>query len=149
MTSRAASAILRSMAGPRVYTVDEANALVPQFEAAFARLDELRESLRQTKIKLTALEMIWGPKVNSPECPDHAEGLHLVRQLKELEEGFQQVLHGLGELSATVKDVDAGLVDLYHVRDGHLVFLCWKRGEPRFEAWHHVDAGFAGRQALG
>jgi hypothetical protein len=136
------------MPGPRVYTVDEANALVPQFEAAFGRLDALRDSLRQTKIKLTALEMIWGSKVNSTECPDHAEGQHLVHQLKELEEGFQVVLHELGELSATVKDVEAGLVDLYHVRDGHLVFLCWKRGEERFAAWHDVDAGFAGRQAL-
>ncbi len=136
------------MPGPHVYTVAQADALVPQLESAFARLDALRESLRQAKIKLTALEMIWGSKVSSTDCPDHAEALHLMRQLKELEESFQVVLNELGELSATVKDVETGLVDLYHVRDGHLVFLCWKRGEPRFEAWHDVDAGFAGRQAL-
>ena len=136
------------MPGPHVYTVAQADALVPQLESAFARLDALRESLRQAKIKLTALEMIWGSKVNSTDCPDHAEALHLMRQLKELEESFQVVLNELGELSATVKDVATGLVDLYHVRDGHLVFLCWKRGEQRFAAWHDVDAGFAGRQAL-
>ena len=136
------------MSGPRVYTVDEAQALVPSFEKAFERLDALREQLRHTKIKLTAIEMIWGNRINDAACPDHGEGMHLVKQLKELEESFQTVLQELAEVSATVKDVESGLVDLYHVRDGHLVCLCWKRGEKRFEAWHHVDTGFADRQPL-
>ena len=136
------------MTGPRVYTVEEAQALVPTLEQAFARLDVLRDRLRQLKIKLTALEMIWGSKINERTCPDHSEGQDLMRQLKEVEEGFQSVLSDLGEQSVTVKDVDSGLCDLYHVRDGRLVFLCWKRGETKFEAWHHVDAGFAGREPL-
>jgi len=136
------------MPGPRIYTVEQANELVPELEQAFARLDTLRDQLRNAKIKLTAIEMIWGSKVNDDDCPDHNEGVHLVRQLKELEESFQTVLQELAEHSATVKDVEAGLIDLYHVRDGQLVFLCWKRGEKKFEAWHHVDAGFAGREPL-
>ena len=41
-----------------------------------------------------------------------------------------------------------GLADVYHVRDGRLVFLCWKRDEEEFEAWHHVDEGFAEREGL-
>ena len=136
------------MPGPRVYTVEEAQALVPSLEQAFARLDVLRERLRQLKIKLTALEMIWGSKIKERDFPDHSEGQDLMRQLKEVEEGFQSVLSDLGEQSVTVKDVESGLCDLYHVRDGRLVFLCWKRGEKVFEAWHHVDAGFAGREPL-
>ena len=136
------------MPGPRVYTVEQAQALVPALEQAFTRLDELREQLQTTKIKLTALEMIWGSKVNSKDCPDHREGVHLVQQLKQLEEAFQAVLHALGEKGVTVKDVESGLIDLYHVRDGRLVFLCWKRGEAKFVAWHEVDAGFAGREPL-
>ena len=136
------------MPGPRVYTVDQANRLVPDLERAFGRLDGLRAQLRDCKIKLTAIEMIWGNKVNDADCPDHQEGVHLVKQLKELEESFQAVLSELAEHSATVKDVEAGLVDLYHVRDGHLVCLCWKRGEEGFSSWHHVDAGFAGREPI-
>ena len=136
------------MPGPHVYTVEQANELLPELERAFERLDALREQLRNAKIKLTAIEMIWGNKVNDADCPDHNEGLHLVRQLKELEEAFQVVLQELAERSVTVKDVEAGLVDLYHVRDHQLVFLCWKRGETSVQAWHHVDAGFAGREPL-
>ena len=136
------------MAGPHVYTVDEANALVPALEAAFTRLDELREQLRAVKIKLTALEMIWGSSVNQRDCPDHKEGVDLVRQLKELEESFNGVLAGLAQRSVTVKDIESGLLDVFAVRESTLVNLCWQRGEPRFGAWHHVDAGFAGRQPL-
>jgi hypothetical protein len=136
------------MTGPRVYTVAEANALVPSFEAAFADLDKLRAQLRAAKIKLTALEMIWGAGVNEASCPDHDEGLSLLEQLKALEEAFNTVLASLAEHGATVKDVDSGLLDLYHVREGVLVHLCWKRGESEFVAWHHVDTGYANRQPL-
>ncbi len=136
------------MAGPHIYSVEEADALVPELEASFGKLDELREQLRTVKIKLTALEMIWGSSVNQASCPDHKEGVDLVRQLKELEETFNGVLAGLAERSVTVKDIESGLLDLFHVREGTLVNLCWKRGEPKFLAWHHVDAGFAGRQPL-
>lgn len=136
------------MAGPRVYSIEQANVLVPAFEKAFEKLDELRTQLRSAKIKLTAIEMIWGEKVNSRACPDHEEGASLVNQLKELEERFQAVLAELAEHSASVKDMDLGLVDLFHVRDGRLVHLCWKRGEKEFVAWHHVDEGYADRHAL-
>jgi len=136
------------MPGPRVYTVPEANALVPELEGAFADLDKLRAQLRAAKIKLTALEMIWGSTVNSASCPDHEEGLALLEQLKGLEESFNTVLASLAARGATVKDVETGLLDLYHVRDGVLVHLCWKRGETEFVAWHHVDTGYANRQPL-
>jgi hypothetical protein len=136
------------MVGPRVFTVDEANALVPKIEEAFVCIDGLREQLRATKIKLTALEMIWGGELQKKTCPDRNEVVSLVDQLKQLEERFQAVLAGLAQESVTVKDVDLGLVDIYHVREGRLVNLCWKRGEEAITTWHHVDEGFAGRAAL-
>lgn len=136
------------MVGPRVFTVDEANELVPKFEQAFTQIDELRAQLRATKIKLTALEMIWGGELQKKTCPDRGEVASLVEQLKELEERFQAVLAGLAQDSVTVKDVEQGLVDIYHVRDGRLVNLCWKRGEEAITTWHHVDEGFAGREPL-
>ena len=136
------------MAGPRVYTVEEANELLPAFESAFRRLDELREQVKSAKIKLTALEMIWGSSLLKTTCPDHREGVDLVRQLKDLQEGVQAVIADLGRRSATVKDVELGLIDVLHVREGLLVNLCWKRGEEAITTWHHVDEGYSGRQPL-
>jgi hypothetical protein len=138
----------RAMVGPKVYDIDEANALIPTLEAAFEELDKLREQLKVAKIKLNALEMIWGQGIQSEENPDHKEAVSLINELKTLEEKFSEVVSRLNAVGATVKDLDEGLVDLYHVRDGLLVFLCWKRGEDEIEAWHHVDAGYADRQIL-
>jgi hypothetical protein len=39
-------------------------------------------------------------------------------------------------------------VDFYGFREGRLVFLCWRLGEPSVAHWHELDAGFAGRQAI-
>ncbi len=136
------------MPGPRVYELEEANELIPVFENAFEELDALREQLRTAKIKLNALEMIWGSALSEKENPDFKERTSLLEELKKLEEQFGEVVNRLAEVGATVKDLDMGLVDLYHVREGHLVCLCWKRGEDEILAWHDVDTGYSDRQDL-
>ena len=44
--------------------------------------------------------------------------------------------------------METGLIDFPAERDGRVIYLCWKRGEPRVEHWHEVEDGFAGRQTL-
>jgi len=134
--------------GPRVFTLEEANELIPDLEAAFAELDALRDRMKTAKVKLNALEMIWGNSINDADCPDHQEGLSHLQQMKDAQEEVGSVIEQINEMGATVKDVHEGLADVYHVRDGRLVFLCWKRGESEIEAWHHVDEGFADRVDL-
>jgi hypothetical protein len=132
--------------GPRVYTIDEVSALIPDLEGRFTRLDEIREKLRRGKVKADAIEMIWGDQVHKKSNPDHQEYEHHMESLKELEEEFQRVSASFSEFSATVKGLEPGLLDFYGVREGILVFWCWRRGEAKCEWWHHLDAGFAGRR---
>ena len=61
---------------------------------------------------------------------------------------FNASLSFIQELGCELKDLDQGLIDFPSYRDGKLVYLCWKRGEPRVEFWHDIEAGFAGRQRL-
>lgn len=136
------------VSGPRVFTVEEVDALLPDLEGRFVKLDGIRGKLRAAKIKLDALEMIWGDAIHKRDNPDHGEFEHHLETLKALEEEFQQVGASFGEFGATVKGLDPGLLDFYAVRDKRLVFLCWRRGEPRCEYWHPIDAGFAGRQRI-
>jgi hypothetical protein len=134
--------------GPRVFTIDEANELIPDLESAFGELDALRDRMKTAKVKLNALEMIWGSSISESDCPDHQEGLSHLAQMKDAQEEVGRVIEQLNELGATVKDVHKGLADVYHVREGRLVFLCWQRGEEAIEAWHHVDEGFDDRESL-
>jgi len=138
----------RPMVGPRVYTVEEANEQVPDLVRIFDTADGIREKMKRAKLRLNALEVIWGEKVHDEACADHGEYLHYVREMKALEEGFQKVLEDVNQLGGVVKGVEPALVDVYGVRDGRLVFLCWQRGEKTFAHWHHIDEGFAGRHPI-
>lgn len=51
-------------------------------------------------------------------------------------------------LGVLLKDLDAGLLDFPHERDGRVVFLCWQPPEQSVAFWHEIDAGYAGRQPL-
>jgi hypothetical protein len=51
-------------------------------------------------------------------------------------------------MGVELKDINIGLLDFPAVRDGRVVYLCWKYGEDEVRFWHEVDAGFSGRQPL-
>jgi hypothetical protein len=136
------------MPGPRVYTVEEVDELIPKVERIFVKMDGIKERLRVLHIRINALEMIWGSKVQEKSNPDHGEFDHHVGEMKAAEEEFERCQKMIAKLGGQVKGLDPALVDFYGVRDGRLVFWCWTRGETKIDHWHHVDEGFASRQKV-
>jgi hypothetical protein len=63
---------------------------------------------------------------------------------RHVQEGLEQVM----ALGGVIKDVDLGLVDFPHMRDGRVVNLCWKFGEREIRFWHGIDEGYASRKPL-
>ncbi len=57
-------------------------------------------------------------------------------------------LRAVAALGVQIKDLDRGLIDFPHLRDGREVFLCWELDEDDIEFWHDLDAGYAGREKL-
>ena len=136
------------MPGPRVYTIDEVQALVPRLERIFDRIDKQRAELKTLHIRISALELIWGRAVHAKDNPDHGEFASHVGAMKALEEAIEKQTATITRLSGEVKSVEPALVDFYGVREGRLVHWCWTRGERIIAHWHHVDAGFAERQPV-
>jgi hypothetical protein len=67
------------------------------------------------------------------------------------ESGATAVRTGLGEiqgLGGVTKDLDLGLVDFLHLRQGREVNLCWRYGEQKITHWHGLDEGYARRKPL-
>lgn len=128
-----------------MFTVEEANELVPDLTLAFGRLGRLRgeasahvEALGGGDLAMTVLE--------GGEAPAGHETT--ARRLRALVEEINTVVEQVNGMGCLVKDIDAGLVDFYGVRDGEPVFLCWQFGEPAVAHWHPVEAGFAARQPI-
>ncbi len=123
----------------KLFTVEEANRLLPTVRAilvdiqrAHGRLRALRDQARAAADKSVRAGGIQG-------------GALYAAALVQLTEKMAE----LAALGVQLKDIDRGLVDFPHMRDGRVVLLCWHLGEgDRIEWWHEWDAGFAGRQPL-
>ena len=122
----------------RHFTVDEANALLPRLreildEVALHR-DALREKAPHMEPILGAAPGNGGGKAGS-EYGVEAYNLYLA-------------IGRITELGVVLKDLDMGLLDFPHEREGRIVFLCWHPPEESVSYWHDIDAGYAGRQPL-
>ncbi len=129
----------------KLFSVEEANRLIPVLEPLLAALAAKKAELMAKQAELAALLK------GATAAPAEARLDSLVRgkeELKFIAEEFNVSLHQVARFGCLVKDVDAGLVDFPSLRGGREVFLCWRRGEPRVGHWHGIDEGFAGRKPL-
>lgn len=126
----------------KVFTVEEANALIPRMELLVRAMQveadairaRLREVLRDDDTAVTAMPL--------------SEVIERFPELKENAERMAEVAGQVESLGGFLKDIDQGLIDFPHEIDDDVVFLCWQSGEPRIVAWHSVDSGFAERRPL-
>jgi hypothetical protein len=122
----------------KLFTVEEANALLPKLnelldDVAIHR-DAVRERAPRLEPILQAAKTNGGGRVGS-EYGVEAYNLYLAIER----------IRGLGVI---LKDLDMGLLDFPHERDGRVVFLCWHPPEESVAFWHEIEAGYAGRQPL-
>lgn len=122
----------------KLFSVGEANALLPELkeilDEARARRDAMREKSPDLRPILEASPGNGGGRKGSEFGVD-AYRLHLA-------------LGRITELGVVLKDLDSGLLDFPHRREGRVVFLCWHPPEERVGYWHEIEAGYAGRRPL-
>src|SRR5579859_1144466 len=127
---------------PKLYTVAEANALLPE-------LTPLLTELRHQAQVMTTLEAELNEVRKHMQSNGHGRRVEqLTGQAAVAEHALRKGLTRLHELDIELKDAQSGLIDFYHTRDGRTVYLCWRLGEPAVAYWHDLDSGFAGRQPL-
>lgn len=129
----------------KVFTLEEANRLIPQVRETILWLRERVLSIRQLEDAISVLKMIGA---DSKDSPEHAEWQEKRGHHDEAVERYNARLEEFGKLGCFIKDIDKGLVDFYGEKEGRLVFLCWKLGEERIRYWHEVNSGYGGRQLL-
>ena len=130
---------------PKIFSVEEADRFIPKLQEALKELRRLRETIGLKKVEMDLLEIVGAPKTGiSVEAGMSKE----MAALNDLAVQFNKHLETLEDMGCQVKDLDQGLVDFFSVREGRLIYLCWKEGEPVIQYWHTLDGGFKGRQPL-
>ncbi|HLB67380.1 MAG TPA: DUF2203 domain-containing protein [Thermoplasmata archaeon] len=132
----------------RLFTEEEANALVPQLEEIFLRLDPKLARLRELRELIEDSEAYYGEGLGgAPGTDREAYARHLQEQA-DLDRSVREEIDAVLALGCDVKDLHRGLVD-FPARIGmEIAYLCWQRGEARIGWWHTLSGGFAGRRAL-
>jgi len=129
---------------PRLYTLDEANALLPRVRPLVEKLVAHKAEVDQNRHEFEALE---ASKASGNGYDLKRETL--ARRITELMKDVRVALQELYELAIQVKDMDIGLVDFPARRaTGEVVNLCWKLGEESIMYWHPLNSNFAGRKPL-
>lgn len=123
----------------KLFTVDEANSLLPalipklyKIRELYARLDIMRDEARAA----AAASKFGGGMEGGT---GYVNTLYAVGKLTT----------ELHEIGVELKDYSAGLIDFPCMRNDRVVLLCWQIGDgDEIAWWHETDAGFAGRQPL-
>lgn len=123
---------------PKYYTPREANNLLDVVRPMVADLVRIGERIRDHQPELWAVVEKSAGNGGNPE---------LSRLLPDFER-LDALLHRLQEMGIEVKDLTLGLIDFPAVKDGRVIWLCWKYNEGSIQFWHEVEAGFAGRQPI-
>lgn len=127
---------------PRLFTVDEANDLLPSLRPLIKRIFDHLDFLRK-KSEAVIREERLSP--NSPELMERLQENDTIARLIQEVKGLTEEINSYG---CVCKGVEQGLVDFPCVLGGEIVFLCWRYGEESIAHWHRIEDGFAGRRPL-
>ncbi len=124
----------------KLFTIDEANALLPSVREILRKIQRSRRRLaafrKQSKLAAEGAELGGGGMIDGSLYA--AILTNFTEEMAELE-----------DLGVQLKDFERGLVDFPSLREGRVVLLCWQLGEgDELEWWHDMDAGFGGRTPL-
>lgn len=122
----------------RLFSLAEAEQLIPQLEKIF---DQIAELAAQAQVKAN--------QVRKLEEQNDAAQLAMTRSQVQFVTGqIEAKLQSILDLGAVPKGLEPALVDFPAKVDGEEVFLCWKLGEKKITAYHGVDEGYANRKPL-
>ena len=135
------------MSQMRLFTPEEANAVLDRLRPVLERLVEERRALRVHAGELEAARAVVagnGGRIDPARVAALQEAV--ARSAAEVAARVEE----LQRAGVQVKDLDRGLVDFpaRHPESGETVLLCFELGEPAVEHWHDLEEGFGGRKQL-
>jgi hypothetical protein len=126
----------------RLFTVEEANALLPALIPLLTELKREKEELDEAQKELAGLTPAM--RANGHGAAAAAIEQRMAALIERLTDGVRRI----NAMGVEVKDLNHGLIDFPHQRGERVVYLCWHLGEGPLAYWHEIADGFPGRQPL-
>ena len=122
----------------RIFTLAEAQSLLPRLRSLLTEIGEEWNHIRELNPD------VQKARDNAAHDGFSKSGVDYVQSVSYL----MSLIHQIKDMGVLLKDADRGLCDFPYERQGRIVYLCWQLGEDKFEYWHDIETGFAGREPL-
>jgi hypothetical protein len=132
----------------RIYTLEDANAIVPEIALVVQRLRDLRDEVVGLRDGYRLREAVLTAETGEA-TEDDPELSRLRLRTRGLVDQMQADAAWLDDRSIVLRDISTGLLDFpAETEDGLAIWLCWRLGEDAVTAWHPHDQGFASRRPI-
>lgn len=123
-------------AAKRIFSLEEANALVPRLEMIFAKLAAKKQDYEKLHDHFFLHELLTeaGRDENAQDALD-SEARDLDESILQLEKEIEEIRR----LGCILRNIEKGWVDFFGARDGQSVYFCWRRGETAIQYYHPVE----------
>jgi len=137
---------LNDEAKEKQFTIEDAEALIPQLEVIMTSIMDNKRSAAELAEELAKLQR--EARRNEGKGVDPSHLMNKQTEIDFLVQIISEGLEALEELGGMPKDLDMGLVDFPATIDGESVLLCWRYGEKSIDYYHNLSDGFAGRKPV-
>ncbi len=121
----------------KLYTLPEARSLISEIRPKLQNLSSIWEKILPYSKQFEEL------KKNADRGGGTPGNLkHYYYYVVEL----NSTMNYLKNLNIEIKDISKGLIDFPSLKDGRVVYLCWKMDEETINHWHEIQDGFAERK---
>ena len=134
---------------PRLFSLEEANALLPELEKSLRSLLEKKENHARHHDELFMHELIIQAEQRGglfPEPDDELE--ERMRHFEKGITGFEKDIEKIKEWGCVLRNLEKGWVDFLGEHEGELIYFCWRRGEKTIQFYHRIGKDMTERLPL-
>jgi len=127
----------------RLFSIEEANNLIPDFTRWFSEIQVLRQTIVnivESKNKIS--------RGNGNILSDIVQNQQDLVATSNAVERISELIESINKTGAEFRDLDGGMIDFLHLRNGRKVYLCWTMGEEKIGFWREIESDATGRQPL-
>lgn len=132
----------------RTFTLQEADALLPELEKRLKHLQSKKEAYSRTHDSLFMHELVCAAERSggfAEEKDDLEDG---IRALEEAIEGLAGDVDAIFALGCVLRNIERGHVEFLGEYDGEEVYFSWQLGEPCVGHYRHLSKKAHERVAL-
>lgn len=129
----------------KLFTLEEANALLPQIKDELADLQAL---VNQIELHYQEFQKIKSSNKHGQSVNGHDPLFEIETRIDFMRMEVELAIQNFGRKGVLLKTINPGLVDFPSDLKGRDILLCWREGEESITHYHGWHDGYMGRKLL-